>query len=157
MYYFTSDEHYWHKNIIKYCNRPFSSVEEMNNTLIENHNRIVKKNDTTIHAGDFSFKKEAKTQDIIRQLNGNHIFLKGSHDKWLKEKGLFLWENRIENQYVVVCHYALRTWPCEHYGSWQLHGHSHGELTSIKNQYDVGVDCNNFYPVSFDQLKEYFK
>jgi hypothetical protein len=57
-------------------------------------------------------------------LNGTNIFLKGSHDYWLKgTKFHEIWEGRIEKQYVVVCHYAMRTWARSHYNSWQLYGH----------------------------------
>jgi len=59
----------------------------------------------------------------------------------------------IEGQTVVALHYAMRTWPQSHYGSWQVFGHSHGNLPPIGLQWDVGVDNNNFYPVSFDELK----
>jgi len=64
-----------------------------------------------------------------------------------------IWEKTIEGQHIVVCHYAMRTWGKSHWNSWQLHGHSHGMLESIGKQYDVGVDCNDFYPVSFDKIK----
>jgi len=57
MYYFTADEHYGHTNIIKYCKRPFNSIEEMDATLIENFNSKVTKADHTIHVGDFTFKR----------------------------------------------------------------------------------------------------
>ena len=157
MFWFTADEHYAHRNIIEYCNRPFSSIKEMDKTLIENHNKVVMKNDTTIHAGDFTLLKNEIYiyQNFINQLNGKHIFLCGSHDYWLgdKNKRQHVWEGTINKQYIVVCHYAMRTWARSHYNSWQLYGHSHGTLQPIGKQYDIGVDNNNFYPVSFNQLK----
>ena len=55
MIWFTSDEHYAHSRILKYSNRPFSSLDEMHDTLIQNNNKIVKKNDTVYHVGDFTF------------------------------------------------------------------------------------------------------
>ena len=54
MYFFTADEHFGHKNIIKYCNRPFKTVEEMDAVIIENHNKTVTNQDTVVHAGDFT-------------------------------------------------------------------------------------------------------
>src|SRR5574343_371289 len=149
MYYFTSDEHYRHSKVISYCNRPFSSVEEMNETLITNHNAVVDKNDIVIHAGDFAFLKKEEVHKIIKRLKGNHIFLKGSHDRWLPDSAKFMWRGHIEKQFIVVCHYAMRTWERSHYGAWQLYGHSHGKLTPIGKQWDIGVDNNNFTPVSF--------
>jgi calcineurin-like phosphoesterase family protein len=155
MHFFTADEHYDHAKIIEYCHRPFATVEEMNETLIANHNRVVGKNDITVHAGDFGwFKKPVCALSTITRLNGNHIFIKGSHDLWLPDSSKFMWRKMIEGQFVVVCHYAMRTWERAHHGAWQLYGHSHGTLPPIGKQWDVGVDANNFTPVSFNQLKD---
>lgn len=154
MYFFTADEHYGHEKIIEYCNRPFNNVKEMDEVLINNHNSVVGKDDITVHIGDFGwFKKEADAYQIIRQLNGNHIFVRGSHDRWMRGKHPFMWRKLICNQYIVCCHYAMRTWERARFGSWQLYGHSHGTLSPIGKQMDVGVDCNEFTPMSFDQIK----
>ena len=158
MIWFTSDEHYWHTNIIKYCNRPFSSAEEMNDTLINNFNSRVGKNDTTYHIGDFALTSNSKAVDILQKLNGKHILLKGSHDRWMNNTlSPHLMEIKIEGTPIVLCHYAMRVWPKSHYGSWHLYGHSHGKLPSHGLSYDVGVDNNNFFPVSFDEIKEKMK
>ena len=151
MYFFTSDEHYGHANIIKYCNRPYSSVEEMDEMLIRNHNSVVGKGDIVIHAGDFTLAKKDIASKYIKRLKGSHIFIKGCHDKWLTGAQQ-IWQKMIDDQYIVVCHYAMRTWPRSHYGSWQLHGHSHGLLKPVGRQYDIGVDSNGFSPVSFNEL-----
>lgn len=154
---FTSDEHYFHKNIIKYSNRPFESVEEMNEALIYNHNKTVFKNDTVVHCGDFSFASKEKTyRDIVSRLNGKHIFLKGDHDKWLGNSGSYMWLKKIEKQPITACHYAMKTFWLSHYNSWQVFGHSHGRLnmTGAGKQYDVGVDNNDFKPVHWRQLQK---
>lgn len=154
MYYFTSDEHYGHKNILKFCNRPFSSVFDMDETLINNHNSIVCDDDTTIHVGDFTLcKNRRKVQLLIDRLNGNHIFIKGSHDYWLPKKhNIQIWEKTINDVYIVACHYAMRVWSRSHYGSWHVYGHSHGKLPSFGKSYDVGVDNNYYFPISFIKL-----
>jgi len=157
MWFFTADEHYYHANIIKYCNRPFTSVEEMNEILIQNHNEVVKNGDIVVHAGDFSFANKNKTEEIIKQLNGIHIFLKGDHDKWLPPHATQIWQKKIDNCYIVVSHYALRVWPRSHYGSYHLFAHSHGTLKPIGKSWDIGVDNNNFYPLSLDQIIEIMK
>ena len=155
MYFFTSDEHYGHRNIIKYCDRPFESIEEMDAEIIKRHNEVVSKNDIVIHAGDFTLAKKQKAENYVNQLTGTHIFLSGSHDYWLgKNHPLQIWEQNIEGQIVVACHYAMRTWPVSHYNSWQLFGHSHGILEPIGKQWDIGVDNNDFYPLSFEQLNK---
>lgn len=161
MYFFTADEHYNHANIIRYSKRPFSTIEEMNDTMIEKFNEKVTSKDITIHAGDFCFGRTQDAQNIIRQLNGNHIFLKGSHDRWLKNKKATpqIWEKRIHGQLIVVCHYCLRTWAASHYNSWHLYGHSHGCLPSEGKSHDIGVDTNDFYPYSEEDILEimYYK
>ena len=159
MYYFTADEHYWHRNIIKYCARPFPSIEENNEAIIERNNEVVGDNDIVIHGGDTTLLSKLKFQkaNILQRLKGKHVFLKGSHDSWLPDSAITRWEKHIDDIYVVVDHYAGRVWPRSHYGSWQLFGHSHGNLEAWENQHDIGVDNNNFYPVSFDELKEIMK
>jgi len=158
-WFFTSDEHYFHKNVIKYSNRPFSSVEEMNGTLINNNNNVVNKNDVVIHCGDFSFASKEKTfREIVSRLNGRHIFLKGDHDKWLgNDKNYsYIWKKKIGDITIFACHYCMKTWWLSHYNSWNLFGHSHGHLNleGCGKQWDVGVDNNNYSPVSIDQLRE---
>lgn len=159
MYWFTSDEHYGHKNIIRYSERPFHTIEEMDETLIENHNSVVQKNDMTIHAGDFTLWKNIKGiyERYINKLNGKHIFLVGSHDYWLRGNGNDqIWQRNIsihnKKYFFVVCHYNMRTWHKSHYNSFQLFGHSHGRLEPTGKQHDIGVDNNNYYPVSAEQI-----
>lgn len=153
MIFWTADQHYDHYNIIKYCNRPYTNTDEMNHDLITKHNEVVTPQDHTIHVGDFTLRNTSFAKDIIRQLNGNHTFLIGSHDYWLKKKGLHIWQKKIEGEFIVACHYALRVWHKSHYNSWHVFGHSHGNLLPQGKSWDVGVDNNGFYPVSFDQLK----
>lgn len=167
MYYFTADEHYGHANIIKYCSRPFKSAEEMDQVLIVRHNSVVTPKDTTVHIGDFCEPKDRPfAESIIKQLNGQHIFLPGSHDHWLNrgpaKKDLrieqIIWTHNHKNDgkshVIVCCHYAMRSWPRSHYNTWQLYGHHHGNVPPYGLQLDVGVDTNNFYPYS---LKEIFE
>ena len=84
-FFFTADEHYGHENVIRYNNRPFKNADEMDNELIRRHNEVVSAGDLVIHVGDFTLKHNRRFVEnaYIRRLNGNHIFLKGSHDYWL--------------------------------------------------------------------------
>ena len=69
---------------------------------------------------------------------------------WIKKLG--------KGHPLTVCHYCMLTWQASHYNSWQLFGHSHGRLQKdLGKQYDIGVDNNNFYPISYDQVKEIMK
>lgn len=156
MIFFTSDEHYGHRNISRYCGRPFATVEEMDEELIRRHNSVVGESDVVIHVGDFTLIPDPKVvrDRYISRLNGTPSFIKGSHDKWMPKNAMTMWEGRIESQAVIACHYAMRVWPRSHYGSWMVYGHSHGRLPPIGKQHDVGVDNNDFTPVSFERLKE---
>ena len=154
MYFFTADQHYGHANIIRFCRRPFASVEEMDRELIRRHNEVVGPDDIVVHAGDFAYRSSRSPQSYLQELNGQHILVRGSHDSWLDDRSREILELKIEGQFVVICHYAMRRWPRSHYGSWQLHGHSHGALDPIGKQWDVGVDNNEFYPISFTQVQE---
>jgi len=155
-YFFVSDEHYGHTKILKYCNRPFKDIKEMDDELIKRHNSLVSVEDVVIHAGDFTLRSKREAENYIRRLNGKHIFFKGSHDYWNKNLPS-VWEKEIDGIYIVVCHYALRVWPRSHYGSINLYGHSHGNLEPFENQWDVGVDNNNFYPISLEDILKKIK
>lgn len=153
MYFFTADEHYGHANIIRYCKRPFASVAEMDSELIRRHNEVVGAKDIVVHAGDFTLAPPQVARQYLTRLTGEHVFIRGSHDRWMSGPPVDLWEKTIDGQYLVVCHYAMRVWPRSHYNSWQLFGHSHGGLEPVGKQWDVGVDNNNFYPLSFKELR----
>jgi len=81
MIFFVGDTHFGHANIITYCNRPFLTVQDMNEKLIQNWNRVVQPADTVIHLGDFSFLKDDKAKEICAQLNGHKVLVRGNHDR----------------------------------------------------------------------------
>ena len=154
MYWFTADEHYYHRRMIEYADRPFVTISHMNYDLIERFNSVVKGQDMTVHAGDFSFGTKEETSEIIKYLNGSHIFLRGCHDYWLPKSAKYLYQKTIEGKQIVVCHYCMRTWKASHYNSWHLFAHSHGRLEPVGKSHDIGVDNNNYFPVSFEQICE---
>jgi len=158
MYWFIADEHFGHFNIITYTHRPFTTVEEMDEEIIKRFNSVVRAEDTTIHAGDFTLANKEIAYKYEQQLNGSHIFLRGSHDRWMKGTNHHeILDITIEKQPIVICHYAMRVWHRSHYNSWNIHGHSHGKLPPIGKQIDVGVDTNSFYPYSFEMIKDIMK
>jgi len=126
----------------------------MNDTIIRNHNSIVTNVDTVIHVGDFSLISNRKrVLSIVDQLNGIHIFLRGSHDYWIPVKNsIQLLEIVYRDIFIVACHYCMLRWPRSHYNSWYVFGHNHGSITVDYKAHDVGVDNNDFYPVSINQL-----
>lgn len=165
MIFFTSDTHYFHTNVIKYSSRPFNNINEMNAALISNWNNVVNKSDIVYHLGDVAFTKDANSIiDIFKQLNGKKYLIYGNHDKFLRKQRDLLY-NLFDNAYdildimhegqsIVMSHYPMVEWNRGHYGSWMLHGHCHGTLPVTKfKRLDVGVDCFNYTPVSFEQVK----
>lgn len=155
--FFTSDEHFGHKRVIEYSDRPYKSVFDMDEDLISKFNERVSKDGFTIHAGDFYLGKDKPLvrKNYVSRLNGEHLFLMGSHDRWLPNGTTHeMVELRVDGQVIVVCHYAMRVWPVSHYNSWLIHGHSHGKLPSEGKSHDVGVDNTGYYPVSYMEIKK---
>lgn len=164
-HYFTSDTHYGHARVIEYSKRPFTNVDEMDEIMIERWNAVVRPGDLVYHLGDFAFTNAERAIAIARQLRGQKYLIFGNHDKRLRNDPKFLgnwiWAKdltqiQIGDQRITLCHYAMRTWASAHHGAWQLYGHSHGTLAENPHakSTDVGVDCWNFAPVSFDVLRE---
>lgn len=169
--WFTSDTHYYHKNIIEYSKRPFSSVDEMNERMIENHNDTVRPGDTVYFLGDFCFADDNKARAVLMRLNGNKNLILGNHDKNIRRKrNSFLGprlftsiqdyqELNVDGQFIVLFHYGCRTWNRAHRGSWLLFGHSHGSLPPFGKSVDVGVDSkainDEYRPVSFGEVKTF--
>ena len=161
--FFTADTHFNHPMVIPLSKRPFASVEEMNEAIVDRWNSRVKRGDRVYHLGDVALGKVQDAAEILHRLNGQIFLLRGNHDKVAEHKSCrdrFVWIKdyfglKVGDQKIVLCHYAFRTWNNIHYGSWNLHGHSHGGLTEQENlpQCDVGVDCWDFYPVSFEEIQ----
>lgn len=178
-YWFTSDLHFGHKNIIQYCNRPWKTVEDMNEGLIENWNSVVSPADTVYFLGDFFFMGKQRAIDIVNRLNGAIYWIVGNHDKeHVKKKEVlsrFEGIDKLKNirikcirevnggyvefdKKIVLCHFPLLVWEGIGAGSWHLHGHSHGSLRSsdCNRRMDVGVDCHpKHHPFSLDEVEEY--
>lgn len=152
--FFTSDTHFGHANIIHHCSRPFATINEMDDVLIENWNAVVGPKDTVWHLGDFSMGGAEDAQRYRSCLNGRIHLIWGNHDR-NSVRSLPIWassqyatEIRLDGHDITLCHYAMRVWNRSHRGSLMLYGHSHGGLPGN----DVGVDVWNFRPVTLDQI-----
>lgn len=164
--FFTSDLHFGHGNIIGFCDRPFSNVEEMDRTIVNRWNNSVPEDGEVYLLGDVSFHKGGIIDKYLWQLNGTLHLLLGNHDKSLLRRPAtkarfasvqeYLELTVLDNprQKIVLCHFPFRSWNKMHYGTWNLHGHSHGTLNPQGLQLDVGVDTHNFAPYSYNQIKE---
>jgi len=143
-----------HFNIIRYCDRPFVTVEEMNAEIIRRHNEVVKKTDIVFCLGDISFNHSL---DHLHKMNGTFITVRGNHDDRHVKK--------ISPADLVVEYYKIRLL-CLHkpdniYGNFNLnvcgHVHQHWIYRKDINALNVGVDVHDFYPVSLDQVLKYCK
>ena len=170
--FFTSDTHFYHSNIINFCGRPFKNVEVMNETLIANWNSVVGPDDIVFHLGDFCLGGSAEWTNILNRLNGKIYLIVGNHDiKNLRQGYYSHFEHiamqmhiEVGKQKIYLNHCPFLCYGGAYRDTWQLFGHVH---TSKQNtgidaprlhmlfptQYDVGVDNNNFTPVSFEQVK----
>ena len=165
--FFTSDLHLHHKNIMRYCNRPFPSVEEMDEAIINNWNKTVADEDTVYVLGDwvwtFSIGKCAET---LKKLKGKKYLILGNHDnpqvyKKMLIDGIILgvYETKkicVEGKTIWLSHYPHRSWNSSAHGAWHLYGHVHGTIPDYGLSTDVGVDKWYFHPVSFEELARYF-
>lgn len=177
--FFTSDTHFGHQNIIKFCCRPFQDVYYMDNALIENWNKTVKENDFVFHLGDFAIGNSELWCNTLKQLNGNIVLIKGNHDiqnyrdtynKFFLYTDMELFIT-IAGQPIYLNHFPYLTFPGrfrKNNPAWQLFGHVHlnkvGKYNTgndfarmnylLPTQYDVGVDFHDYKPISFIELKE---
>lgn len=174
--WFTSDLHFSHANILRFCNRPFRDTDHMNAMLIKNWNERVAPEDIIFILGDFAWGGSTVWTNILNQLNGHKYLIIGNHD----EKNLrqnyskyFDWIGyqmhlQIEGRSVYLNHYPFLCYGGSYRNPdnavWQLYGHVHskeGQTGQDKErlkylfpyQYDVGVDNNNYTPVSWDEIK----
>lgn len=173
--FFTSDTHFGHENIIRFCNRPFASAEEMNEVLINNWNSVVGPDDHVFHLGDFALGGAESWKAILPRLNGHIHLILGNHDlKNFRTSYADYFEEVVMQKYIQVGKKSIYLNHCPFlcFGGayrdepvWQLFGHVHSGPTSegkdterlqylFPTQYDVGVDNNNYTPVSFEQVKE---
>lgn len=172
MIFLTSDTHAGHANIMQFARRPFSSVEEMDQALIDNWNAVVSDNDDVYHLGDLALGSKAFIRQFVSQLKGRIHLIMGNHDHHniagTSLTSLFaeVCEGKVlryAHRHIFLNHYPLLCWPGTYEHAPQFHGHVHlrpgydgadrrlmADVASVR-QYDVGVDLNNFTPISLDQ------
>lgn len=176
--YLTADTHFYHNNIIKYCNRPFSTVEEMNEAIINNWNNVVKDRDAVYHLGDIALCSDELLTAIIKRLKGKKYLIRGNHDsrsvQAFENMGFIILRNppiRLDEYRVILSHVPL---PDEQIpdGFVNIHGHIHDkplhevgrqrkneffeeyprDKYSADNHICVSVDVTDFKPVNINEL-----
>lgn len=140
--------HFGHANIIRLADRPFGSVEEMNEAMIKNWNAVVRKQDTVYHLGDFAFRGQP-AEDYERRLNGNIVRIQGNHDAvgW----GVPYLEVKVNGVRVVLMHYPIEEWNGWFRGAVHLHAHTHKpEFISAVRRGNAGADATGFTPMRLE-------
>lgn len=173
MIYITSDQHYGHDNVIKFCKRPFKNSQEMNEALIANTNLTVGQDDELWMLGDFGMLGWSEVVKIMNRIvckNVHYIF--GNHDKAMytdQVRKLFKTMQHykqlvVDGDTYALCHFPILDWVQAHRGATMLHGHCHHKLQypeMLKNKriLDVGVDGvgYNYSPISFEWIKYQMK
>ena len=165
--YFSTDWHLAHKNILRFDNRPFRSIEEHDEKIIKNTMKLLKPGDNFYYLGDFVFKNKRYTESILQTLvssGANLYFIKGNHDKddtvalYIKY-GIYLGEQkkiRVGEQEIILNHFKMLIWDKSHHGSWHLYGHSHGDAEHyvVGKSMDVAINIHNYHPIEFVEIKK---
>lgn len=159
--WFIADTHFGHKNIIQYCNRPFETVEEMNEELIKRWNSKVKKEDKIYMLGDFALGGIARVEELLSKLNGYKILILGNHDNFSVQKYLNAGFNEVSrlpvlfNDYFLLSHAPLDLSP--HCRFANIYGHVHDDTrykTFSNNTCCVSAERFDYYPVNFYDIYE---
>ncbi len=171
MIYFTSDLHLGHSNVLKLCNRPFETIEDMDEHIIENWNKKVTNGDTVYILGDVMFRNTRPPEEYLSRLNGKKHLIRGNHDRtWMNKVDIDKYFLSNENlvfmsdgkHRITMCHYPMMSWPHMSTGGYMIFGHIHGNTNADywplieKNPYmlNAGMDINGFVPATFDELVE---
>jgi calcineurin-like phosphoesterase family protein len=152
--FFTGCTHFQHANIIKLTNRPFSSVEEMDETLIDNWNKTVGKNDVVYHLGDFAYRGTTSNSDILKRLNGRITLIQGNHDPVLW--GHKYYEFKDNKRLFVLFHYPIEEWNGYYRGAVHIHCHTHKpDLISAERRFNVTVEATGYKPISLEEIMQH--
>jgi calcineurin-like phosphoesterase family protein len=178
--WFTADSHFGHEAIIRHCDRPFTSVEEMDEALIDKWNAVVGKNDIVYHLGDVGFSNDTHTLECVSRLRGHKRLISGNHDPvhprhrksagrqrtWMQffESVSPFEQVKIGSHEVMLSHFPyvgdhtegdrFAQFRLRDEGLFLLHGHVHTAWLMQGRQLNVGVDVNDFEPVPLDAVTE---
>lgn len=159
--WFTSDLHLLHPKVVRYSNRPID-VEEHDEWIIARINEKVKKTDTLYILGDISLKSKSNVLYLLQKINCENIhFIEGNHDDeaFIKNVDNFFTSTsqikdlsynfeKFGEVKISLCHYPLLRWNKQRHGAIHLHGHDHNEYIDMADTLDIGVDAQNYYPIS---------
>lgn len=179
--FYISDTHFGHSGIIRYDNRPFMTVEEMDETIIQRWNDVVSDADMVYVLGDFSWYKEEETLKILYRLSGHKVLIKGNHDrispriarKFMRVCDYL--EIKDNGQKVILSHYPMPFWNGQFRNTIHLYGHVHNshqwnicehlrmELRQLQDipmrMYNVGcmMEWIDYTPSTLAEIEEYVR
>lgn len=143
--FYIADLHYGHKNVLNFDNRPFNSIEEMNEELVKRWNRVVTNGDQVYILGDMFWCEDKEAIRVLDMLNGQKILVRGNHDriKGKNSESRFVkvaeyMEIEDNGRKIVLCHYPIPCFKNHFYGSYHLYGHVHNSF-----EWTMMLDCKN--------------
>lgn len=171
--WFTADTHFCHEKIIGFSNRPFASAAEMDKELIRRWNESIQDDGIVFHLGDFCLGSSSQWNDIMYRLKGTIFLILGNHDmRNIKKDYMQRFEYvtqqmtiKVGGQSIILNHNPFLCYGGSYRDVWQLFGHVHSgpcskaglDIPRLQHlfplQYDVGVDNNDYRPVSFAEVK----
>ena len=160
MIHFTADTHFGHQRVLELSKRPFKTVEEMDNNMIENWNSVVNKDDIVWHLGDFG------NYEMREKLNGTIFLLLGNYERNDIKKGIItlddlskMFENVYQKNHNIIINtnsYQMVHEPLNGTNEeFKLFGHIHKLQMVKRNGLNVGVDCHNFTPINIETVEFY--
>ena len=170
MNYYISDPHFGHAKVIPMCNRPFETIDAMNECLIENWRRIVAPDDTVYVLGDVIYRNSRSPDYYLKPLPGRKHLILGNHDtKWMRQcDPLDFFESISHMKFVnegdrqlTLCHFPMMSWPGSSRQGYMIFGHIHNNtdgaywplIACSSLMLNACVEVNGYCPVSFEQLK----
>ena len=166
MKYYISDLHLFHNRILEKFNRPFSSVEEMHEMIINNWKNKVKADDTVYILGDVGMYHPKEIGNILNNLPGHKILITGNHDfknihsgsdKKVFDKITSYLEIEDNGRNVILFHYPIEDWNGKYREYYHLHGHIHNNEESLsqkERRFNVSAEVVDYTPVSLDELEQ---
>ena len=171
MNFYIADTHFGHKNVLKFDNRPFASVDEMDRVLIEQWNAVVGSDDDIYIIGDFCYRSTKEPLWYLKQLKGRKHLILGNHDEYLLRDEKVMEEFVSVNNMVrikdgtysiVLCHFPLAEWYGYYRKTWHIYGHIHNKkqkcyqfLEHEERALNAGCIINHYTPVTIEQLIAY--
>ena len=159
----TSDTHFFHHNIIKYEQRPYKDIDEMNQELIKNWNELVAPDDLVYFLGDFGIGKAEDLRQILISLNGKISIVRGNHDDSISkmlEIGFASIADQLHLKYMgIMCFFThVPQQPSQLDEVINIHGHIHGKQKFGERTINVSTDAWEYRPIELKELvKQYRK